>query len=269
MSRFRRLLLSALTMTCTSGSLAAVAQEMPQGMPGGGPAGSPNQQVAMIMLQVSHDKGHTYITTPKGFRAEVPGKGIASNARAVAIYQDPQQNFWYIDKHGEPTEVKPDVVRSAMMQFQGEVQQNHMAGQAMQQGGMPVGMPGMAGMAGTGTAPVQQTTIVQQPASGSGGGSGGAGAMMGAASMAMSGTALGMSIGAMANSGHNNFYGVPYGKPIYQDNHHYYYNNDSKKVFVNPNSNTKATFNQFEHQGNWENRENWAHNGFGGRRFRR
>jgi hypothetical protein len=262
MSRIRQLLLTAVTMTVPAGLLPVVAQDAPQGFPGAGPTGSPNQQVAMIMLQVSHDKGRTYITTPKGYRAEVPGKGVPSNAKAVAIYQDPQQNFWYINKHGEPTEVKPEVVRSAMMQFQGEVQQNHMNGQSMQQGGMPPGA-----MAGNGTAPVQQTTIVQQPATGGGGG--GAGAMMGAASMAMSGTALGMSIGAMANSGHNNYYGVPYGKPIYQDNHHYYYNNDSKKVFVNPNANTKAAFNQFDHQGNWANRENWAHNGVGGRRFRR
>lgn len=268
MYRIRQLFLPAVVMCAVSNVLPSVAQNMAQGMPPGGVPGSPpNQQVAMIMLQVSHEKGHTFITSPKGYRAEVPGKGISSNAKAVAIYQDPQQNFWYIDKHGTPTEVKPEVVRSAMMQIQGEIQQNHMMGQAMQQGVPPMG----AGMSGAGGVPVQQTTVVQQPSSGGGGG---AGAMMGAASMAMSGTALGMSIGAMANSGHNNYYGVPYGRPMYQENHRYYYNNDSKKVYVDQNEKNKACFDQWNKQGDWAHRQDWAHaqdarNYGGGRRFRR
>ena len=223
----------------------AQAPQMQPGQPGAPGQSSP--QVAMIMLRVEHNKGKDFIITPKGLRAQVPGKGIASNAKAVAVYQDPQQNFWYIDKHGEPTPVRPEVVQSAMAQFQAQIQQNQMATPNL---GGGIAQPGNG-------APVQQTTIVQQPAGGGGGGGAGA---MGAASMAMSGTALGMSIGAMANSGHNSFYGVPYGHPIYNDNHHYYYNNNSKKVFVNPNTNNKAYFDQFNKQGAWNDRSNWQRN---------
>jgi hypothetical protein len=221
-----------------------------------------NPQVAMIMLRIEHNKGRDYIITPKGFRAQVPGKGIASNAKAVAVYQDQQQNYWYIDKHGEPTPVKPQVVQSCMAQFQAQIQKN----QAAQN------FAGGTVQMGNGGAPVQQTTIVQQPSSGGGSG---AGAAMGVASMAMSGAAMGMSIGALSNSGHN-YYGVPYGHPIYQDNHHYYYNNNSKKVFVNQNVSNKAAFDQFNKMGSWNNRSAWSKNlttqrydhGYG-RRFRR
>ncbi len=99
---------------------------------------------------------------------------------------------------------------------------------------------------------------------------------MGVASMAMSGTALGLSIGALSNSGHNNYYGVPYNRPIYNDHHGYYYNNNSKKVYVNQNNYNKTTFDQFNKQGAWNDRANWGRSlqtqrydhGYG-RRFRR
>jgi hypothetical protein len=209
-------------------------------------AAQPSPQVAMIMLRVEHNKGKDFIVTPKGLRAQVPGKGISSKATAVAVYQDPQQNYWYIDKNGEPTAVRPQVLQSVMAQFNAEVQQRQTVA------------PLASGVAGTaGGAPVQQTTIINQPA---GGGSGGGGGAMGMASMAMSGTALGMSIGALSENSNHGYYGVPYGKPIYQDNHRYYYNNDSKKAYIAPNSNNKEYFNQFNKQGNWNDRQNWQKN---------
>jgi hypothetical protein len=242
------LLLSTLWVAQVS--LAQQPQVAPVSAPNNAPQmAAPNQQVAMIMLRVEHNKGRDYIITPRGYKAQVPGKGIGQSAKSVAVYQDAQQNYWYIDKHGEPTPVRPEVVQSVMAQVSAQSQQN-----AQLQAGSPLA----AGMAGTaGGAPVQQTTIIQQPASG--GTSGGSGAM-GAATMAMSGTALGMSIGALANSSHNSYYGVPYGKPLYQDNHHYYYNNDSKKVYVAPNNYNKQYFDQWNKQGNWNDRQNWSKN---------
>lgn len=248
--RFLRLLL-LIGVIATQSAIAQQPSAQPN-MGTGNPTGAP-PQVAMIMLRIEHNKGKDFIVTPKGLRAQVPGKGIPSSAKAVAVYQDPQSNYWYIDKKGEPTPVRPEVVQSVMAQFGAEVQQR----QAMAP--LASGVAGSAGVAGTaGGAPVQQTTIIQQPPAGGSGG-GGAGAM-GVASMAMSGTALGMSIGALANSSQHSYYGVPYGRPMYQDNHHYYYNNDSKKVYVAPNNNNKEYFNQWNKQGNWNDRQNWQRN---------
>jgi hypothetical protein len=248
-SRFLR----SLILIGVIGAQSAIAQQAPAQptMGAGDLNGAPtSQQVAMIMLRIEHNKGKDFIVTPKGLRAQVPGKGISSSAKAVAVYQDPQRNYWYIDKKGEPTPVRPEVVQSVMAQFGAEIQQSQTATS------LASGVNGASGAIGTaGGAPVQQTTIIQQPpASGSSGGGAGA---MGVASMAMSGTALGLSIGALSNSSNHSYYGVPYGKPIYQDNHHYYYNNDSKKVYVAPNSNNKEYFNQWNKQGNWNDRQTW------------
>jgi hypothetical protein len=229
--------LSSLLLISVFGAQSAIAQQL-QTLPSVEPS---NPQVAMIMLRVEHNKGQDFIITPKGFKAQIPGKGIASSAKAVAVYQDQQKNYWYIDKHGEPTPVRPEVVQSVMAQFGAEVQQTQAVA------------PLASGVAGTaGGAPVQQTTIVQQPAAS--GGSSGMGSTMGVASMAMSGAALGMSIGALSNSSHGGYYGMPYGKPMYQENHHYYYNNNSKKVYVSPNNHTKQTFDQWNKQGAWNDR---------------
>ena len=222
-----------------AGAQQTQAPVVPQSQVPGAPP-----QVAMIMLQVEHNKGKEYIITPRGLKAQVPGKGISSGAKAVAVYQDPQQNYWYIDKHGEPTPGRPEVVQSVMAQFQAQIQQNQAAPMAANSGGI-------------GGAPVQQTTIIQQPPAGYSGGSG-AGAMAGPLA-AMSGAAMGMSIGALANSS-KSYYGVPYGQPLYHDYHHPYYYNNSKKVYVNPNVNNKAYFDQWNKQGNWNNRSTWEKN---------
>jgi hypothetical protein len=236
----------------TQSAMAQQAGSSPSSGVASQAAAQPNSQLAMIMLRVEHNKGKDFIVTPRGLRAQVPGKGISSKATAVAVYQDPQQNYWYIDKNGEPTAVRPQVVQSVMAQFNAEVQQTQAVAPSAS------GVTGTAGTAGG--APVQQTTIINQPpAGGTSGGGGGAGAM-GMASMAMGGTALGMSIGALANSSNHGYYGVPYGRPIYQDNHRYYYNNDSKKAYIAPNSNNKEYFNQFDKQGNWNDRQNWQKN---------
>jgi len=239
------------------------------------------QQLAMTLLPIVHQGELTYIITPKGYKVQVPGTGVAKNAPCVAVYQDAQRNFWYINKKGEPTQVKPETVQSVMFQLQ--AQMNAAAQQHGQQTAPQAMAPQMMEQQ-PGQAPVQQTTIVQQPGTTSNGSGMIAGVNAAAAGMNLAGGILNASAGYGAYGGYG---GVPYGRPIYGVNssghNNYYYNNNGNKNYVNANKTNQAYMNEFNKQGSWENRNQWSKNihsgvqpienagrrfGGGGRRFR-
>src|SRR5277367_753161 len=86
-------------------SNAVTFAQMPQQMPQ--QYANPNQ-TAMIFYPVElGPDGRQYITTKAGYKVTVPGLGIAPNAGQIAVYRDPQNNFWYVDKNGSPTPVSP------------------------------------------------------------------------------------------------------------------------------------------------------------------
>lgn len=225
----RKMESSLLSVTALFG-ITAFEQAFAQGAPDG---------MAMTLLPVIHEHSHEFIITPRGYKVQIPGTGLARNASQVAVYQDPQQNFWYINKRGEPTQVPPNVMQSVYAQVQ-----------AQMNGSVP-GAP-----AGSSQAPVQQTTIVQQPSTT------GAGA---AALGAFAGAATGAALTNPAPYYNHPYYGVPYGKPVYHGgvnnsgNSYYYYNNGQKQ-YVNANNNNQKVFSEFNKQGNWNERNTWSKN---------
>jgi hypothetical protein len=216
------------------------------------------QQLAMTLLPIVHQGDLTYIITPKGFKVQVPGSGVAKNAPAVAVYQDPQRNYWYINKKGEPTPVKPATVQSVMAQL--SAQYNAAAAQQQVQA-----MPPQMMQQQPAQAPVQQTTIIQQPGTSSGGSGVVAGVNAAAAGMNLAGGILNAT-SAYGNYGaYGGYHGVPYGRPIYPSyangHNNYYYNNSSgNKTYVNANKNNSAYLNEFNKQGTWNNRSQWSKN---------
>ncbi len=81
MKTFRRN--TVILLATAFSALSAASAQAPQFQPGAQAPGAPGQtspQVAMIMLRVEHNKGRDFIITPKGYKAQVPGKGIASDA---------------------------------------------------------------------------------------------------------------------------------------------------------------------------------------------
>jgi hypothetical protein len=249
--------------------------------------------LAMTLLPVVREGDHQFVITPRGFKVQVPGIGIARDAKQIAVYQDPQQNFWYINKHGEPTQVKPEVMQSvfAQIQHQGGTVPGGAPGGARPpgvaaQGGYPPqgAYPSGAYPAGTyppagyAQPPSQQTTIIEQPSSSGSNGNAMAGALLGTAG-AFAGAATGA---ALVNSGSNNYYahpygGVPYGQPVYRapasgahnNGNSYYYNNGGQKQNIETNKTNAGMFKQFDQQGNWKDRDQWDKARRGGRRRRR
>lgn len=215
--------------------------------------------MAMTLLPVIHENGRQFIITPRGYKVEVEGNGIASNAQQVAVYQDPERNYWFINKHGQPQQVPAQVLQSVYAQLQ--AQMNVQGGAPGV--GAPYGQPYPAGYPQQ--PPVQQTTIVNQPPADSSSSSGSA---AGTALMAGVGGFAGAAVGsALTNDYYKTpYYGVPYGTPIYRGgahnngNSYYYYNNNGTKNYVNANEQNANIFKQYDQQGNWKDRNNWANN---------
>ena len=199
------------------------------------------QQLTMTLYQVATGQdGRQYVITRNGMQLPIPGAGVAPGAQQIAVYRDPQSNFWFQDRNGQPVEVTAAQLQWAIDQRYG------------QQMSAPLTQTPQ---------PVQQTTIVEQPAQSSGGSSnssgGGAGSVVATGLAAAAGGAVGGLISGAMN-GTNNYYGMPYGAPLYRDGNRAYYNNNGKKVYVNQNNNNKHVINQWDHQGRWNDRDKWA-----------
>ena len=234
--------------------------------------GGPDPNVQMIVFPIAKQGSQQFIVTPKGFHLAIPGKGIDKNAKEVVVYQDAEKNYWYINKHGEPTPVDPQVLQSVYAQAQQQANAANAAQMAGQyQGGPPPQQY-------TGQPPVQQTTIVEQP-NNSGGGSG-----TGAALAGMAGVAGGMVAGAAMSGAWSNpsYYGVPYGTPLYhgEGGNNYYMNNGNKAYVNNQQYNKQVTANQYNNnkqaantfnnksgnsafdqwnkQGQWKDKDQWS-----------
>lgn len=234
------------------------------------------EQTAMIMYPVEKGSdGKQYITTKAGYKVNIPGLGIAHNASAIAVYKDPGNNYWYIDKSGNPTPVSAEQMQSVMNQMQTQAMQRGRVQSAQYPQEMP--NPNMYGQnpyaqnvapssyPQTGI-PQQSVVINEQPASNTSNGSSSSGSSaMGTGLAAAGGAAVGA---LMSNAMYNNnepyyggYGGVPYGAPVYRGaaaGQYYYKHPNGNNVYVTPNSTNAAAFNQYDRQGNWDNRQQWS-----------
>lgn len=204
-----------------------------------GPAGDPN--VNMILFPVNRDQNNQqYIISRAGYKINIQGIGIDKNAKQIAVYQDNQNNFWYINKKGQPTEVNPEQMQKVQAQIQAQEMMR-------QQGG--------------GTNP-QNVTVNNYGNTGSSGSSGSS--ALGTGLAAMGGAMGGAAIGAAMTGAYNQpYYGVPYGHPIYREpntGNYYYHGANNNNVYVKPTENTAAMFNQYDKQGAWKDRDQWQNN---------
>ncbi|HEY9731292.1 MAG TPA: hypothetical protein V6C89_05235 [Drouetiella sp.] len=209
-------------------------------------------QVNMILFPVMRDQDNQqYIISRAGYKINIQGVGIAKDAKQIAVYQDNQNNFWYINKKGEPTEVNPEQMQKMQAQIQAQ--------QMMQQ-------QGAAGGGGANPNANPQNVTVNNYGSGSGSGGGNSGSSaLGTGLAAMGGAMGGAALGAaMTNSMYNQpYYGVPYGHPIYREptsGNYYYHGASGNNVYVKPTENTAAMFNQYNQQGAWKDRDQWQNN---------
>ncbi len=203
--------------------------------------------VTMELFKVGETKGQRYLQTPTGEVLPIKGDQLAHDATAVAIYRDVNNNYWFINKQGQPTSIPPEKVQWAI----NEISTQRLAKEST--GPQSGSYQSNGTNPSNGQAPVQQTTIIQQPSSGSG--SSGMG-MLGAGVAAAGGAMLGSMVGSAIDGNH--YYGMPYGTPMYRDNHGGYYMNKGNKVYVN-NSHTEPVVNQWKQQGDWDHRNEWNH----------
>jgi hypothetical protein len=219
---------------------------------------NPNQTAMMVYPVELGPDGRQYITTRAGYKVTVPGLDLAPNASQIAVFRDPQNNFWYVDKNGSQTPVSPQQMQSVMSQMQAQSMQH---GQA-QYNQYPQGMPpqnmygqAAAPMAPAATAaPVAASQPQQSSNNNNNSGNNGTNTAMMSGLAAAGGAAMGsMLTNSMYNNNNNSGYGyggIPYGTPVYkQPNGQYYYNDQAgKAAYVQPNSTNTAALNQYAQQ---------------------
>jgi hypothetical protein len=237
--RIRRIV---ATVVLTAISFSFLGKEVGAQMPNQAPAGNPGMGMILFPVERATDE-QQYITTRAGYKVALPGIGIDPNATQLATFQDAQNNFWYVNKNGQPTPVSAEQMQSVMAQIQQQ--------QVMRQGQYPQYPQQASAPVQTAAPQPQQSTAPQQS---SGSGSSGNSAMVSGLAAA-GGAALGAGVVNAINNNNNNQYpygygGVPYGQPIYrQATGQYYYNNAAgAHTYVTPNTNTTAYFNQYEQQ---------------------
>jgi hypothetical protein len=205
-------------------------------------AQSPDAQVGMILFPVQRDQNNRqYIISRMGYKLDIQGVGIAKDAKQIAVYQDNQNNYWYINKKGQPTPVNQTQMAKLSAQIQAQQVNN----------ANPNPNPNQN----------QNVTINNQAPASSGGGSSALGTGLAAMGGAMGGAAIGA---AMTNSAYSHpYYGVPYGQPIYKapsSGNYYYKGSSGNNVVVAPTKQTNAMFNQYNQQGAWKDKNQWANN---------
>lgn len=190
-------------------------------------------QVSMSIFPVIRDEaGQQAIITKAGYKVLVPGLGIAPDATGIAVYQDKQNHFWYVDKNGATVPVSEQQLQWTYAQIKEQEVQRGMTAQnpsAIQQA----------------SAPQTPTVIVQnsQPAS-NGSSMAGTAAVTGLASMggAMAGSAMASS---MYN---NNYHGIPYGTPCYNEGGRAYYHGATGERVPVPMDSANPYLNQWGRQ---------------------
>lgn len=193
--------------------------------------GQPVGQTSMTLYQVVTDNsGQQYIVTKAGPKLPLPGAGLAPGTQQVAIYRDQANNYWYTDRNGNPVEVTAQQLQSYLNKLYASSQ-----GQASSN---------------------SNNNSSSNSNSGSSRGLGALGTGLAAAGGAAAGAAI-------TNSIYNNndyYHGVPYGVPLYRaaNNQPYYVNAGGNQVYVNNSVNNSSVMNQWNQQGNWDNRNQWA-----------
>lgn len=207
--------------------------------------GTMGGNTSMMLLRVIKMNGQKYIETQTGETLPISGEHLAKDATAVAIYRDSGNNYWFIDKSGQPMSIPPQKVQWAI---------NSVAQQRQAKEATAAGMPSATGY--TNPAPSNTTIINNGTGSSGSNGMGMVGTGLAAAGGAMAGAAIGDAI-----NDNNHYYGIPYGAPMYHDqyNHGYYNNAAGKPVYVN-NSHNQNVMNQWNKQGNWDNHNAPANN---------
>jgi hypothetical protein len=258
-------ILSFIALMAISFSIASpvLYAQMPNQPVASVPAANPGIGMILFPVQRGAD-GQQYLTTRAGYQVALPGLGIDPNATQVAAYQDAQNNFWYINRNGQPTAVSPPQMQNIMSQIQ---QQQMMRQSAMpKEGGYP---PQSMPPPQAPTAAPQQSTVINNPAPSSGASGSSA---LGTGLSAGLGAAVGAGLSNAIYNNNNNQYpyggygygGMPYGTPVYREpSGQYYYNNpaaNGTKVYVAPNASNTPYFNQYQQQGNWSDKDKWAAN---------
>ncbi|HEY9718896.1 MAG TPA: hypothetical protein V6C69_15595 [Trichormus sp.] len=246
---------SCLTIAVvTAGISATIGRASAQNFPGqesitSAPMQPPpgSSQVTMTLFKIEKNHGQKFLVTQSGDKIPVSGDQLAKDAASLAVYRDANANYWFINKYGNPTSIPPEKVQWAINIVKSE--------RAAEFQGLQPGANTTTNSSGS-SAPVQQTTIIQNP-NGSSNGSGAGMAMTAAA--AMGGGLLGGMIGGAIDD-NNHYYGMPYGAPMYHDGAGmYHYNSAGNRVYVN-NEHTNQVANQFNNVGDWDHRNQWQNN---------
>ncbi|MBC7999252.1 MAG: hypothetical protein IAF58_14980 [Leptolyngbya sp.] len=196
--------------------------------------GQPSGQVSMTLYPVvTNEQGQQYVVTKMGPKLPLPGAGLPPGTTQVSVYRDQQSNYWYTDKTGQPVEV----TAAELQQYMNRMYASHDSYQQQSQ---------------------QQQPQQQQPQQQQQQSSGGSAAMTGLA--AAGGAAMGA---ALTNSAYDNnygYHGVPYGVPMYRgaENKPYYMNSGGNQVYVNNSEKNATVMNQWNQQGNWNDKNQWA-----------
>ncbi len=204
----------------------------------------PVGQTSMTLYQVVTDNsGQQFVVTKAGPKVPLPGAGLPPGTQQVAIYRDQASNYWYTDRNNSPVEV----TAAQLQGYLNRLYASHQAPQQQQQ-----------------QQPQQVTNNYNSGSSSSGSGMGMLGTSMAAAGGAMAGAAI-------SNSMYNNndyYHGVPYGVPMYRNasnNQAYYRNASGNNVYVNNSEKNAAVMNQWNQQGDWQNKNQWANQANGQR----
>ncbi|MBX9688472.1 MAG: hypothetical protein K2X27_17315, partial [Candidatus Obscuribacterales bacterium] len=218
----RSLILGAFTILLSAPALCPLASAQ-----GGGMQQS-NSQVTMTVYQVVRESdGKQYVISKNGQPVFIPGLNIASNAQQIQVYRDGNNNFWYIDKKGRPTAITHNQLQWVVQELQqGQPQQGSVTNNYYNN---------------------------SQQSSGSRSGGSGLGTALAAGIGAATGAAIGTAISEP------NYYGVPYGAPLYRGGAHgnqMYYYKGGNQVYVNNTVQHNNMVNQWNSQKNWEQMSN-------------
>jgi hypothetical protein len=222
------------------------------------PTPAASQSSMCILPIIKGADGQQYIVTRAGYQVNIPGLGVAADAKQIELYADGKKHFWYVDRNGRSVKMSDQQVEWGLSQV-------NLQAQAAQKQAMQIPLSGQASIDQAGaalqsnpsqipysvpnaptTVVVQPTTVVQTQPQGQSSTAGNSSLVNGL--VAAGGAAAGAAAGAaLSNSLYrNNYYGVPYGTPIHHGGNKYYYNGaNGHRVYIAPN--THYT-NQWQHE---------------------
>jgi hypothetical protein len=230
------------------------------------PTMEPSTDVSMCLYPVERGAdGVQYIITRAGFKVTVPGLGIAPDAREIAVYRNPENQFWYVNKNGATVPVTAFQVQWTMAQINHQQALRNIENERERPlGEAPIVYNSM------GQQVAQQPTAIysgmapnviinnEQPATRTA--TSGAGAAVVTGLAAAGGSMLGSMIGSSFYDNNNGYDGIPYGHPCYNEGGHYYYNGADGAHEVPANRYTNQWDRQQAYQYNSQNRQNAYNN---------